>query len=600
MLEPDGRALLLDALRPPPGHSLDHAVATTFTLDLETALMVPLAFAGFRFDEQPDPVEVMEALRGMSRRLDIFCQAGAISAGGWPSDLLALLENVVHPVQRPPKGGIFHPKIWVLRFLDPSQAPSYRLLVLSRNLTADRSWDTILWLDGQPQQRISANSEPLARFVRALPELAVTPVSPRRRESLNDLAGELRRVDWELPNGVREARFHPIGLPYSRRFPVEEHFGGYRKLVVSPFVRESALRRIFRSRAGQTAVLVSRGEDLNALPSAVLENLDVYELDPTASLAGHEAEGDSDQTFLTHLHAKLFVVERARLAHLFVGSANATDAGLGENVEFLCELVGSVATLGVNAIVGEDAPFRTMLTPYVAPPKPSVDESSAAGRALEDLLLDIASGIRFQTFVTKGAEGWVARIAADAAPPRIPKGTSVKIAPHNRPAETYPLSRVEPIDVELPPRELVDITAFLRLTASRTVNGEVLERSTVICSRLEGSPDERFREILARQIDTPEKFLQLLALLLGFASGTGIGVDVLSEGSASWSAGPGQGVLELLASALAERPESIDHLEEIVERLRRSPSGRTVLPPGWDGVWLPVLEARRAMRADES
>ena len=152
----------------------------------------------------------------------------------------------------------------------------------------------------------------------------------------------------------------------------------------------------------------------------------------------------------------------------------------------------------------------------------------------------------------------------------------------------------------MPPRELVDITAFLRLTASRTVNGEVLERSTVICSRLEGSPDERFREILARQIDTPEKFLQLLALLLGFASGTGIGVDVLSEGSASWSAGPGQGVLELLASALAERPESIDHLEEIVERLRRSPSGRTVLPPGWDGVWLPVLEARRAMRADES
>ncbi len=63
MLAPDSRALLLDALRPPPGHSLDRAVATTYTLDLETALMVPLAFAGFRFDEEQDPVEVMEALR---------------------------------------------------------------------------------------------------------------------------------------------------------------------------------------------------------------------------------------------------------------------------------------------------------------------------------------------------------------------------------------------------------------------------------------------------------------------------------------------------------------------------------------------------------
>ena len=37
MLAPDNRALLLDALRPPPGYSLDRAVATTFTLDLETA-----------------------------------------------------------------------------------------------------------------------------------------------------------------------------------------------------------------------------------------------------------------------------------------------------------------------------------------------------------------------------------------------------------------------------------------------------------------------------------------------------------------------------------------------------------------------------------
>ena len=99
MLAPDSRALLLDALRPPSGHSLDRAVATTFTLDLETALMVPLAFAGFRFEEQPDPVEVMEALRGMGERFDIFCQAGAISAGSWPSDLVALLENVIREVR---------------------------------------------------------------------------------------------------------------------------------------------------------------------------------------------------------------------------------------------------------------------------------------------------------------------------------------------------------------------------------------------------------------------------------------------------------------------------------------------------------------------
>ena len=150
MLAPDSRALLLDALRPPTGHLLDHAVATTFTLDLETALTVPLAFAGFQFDEQPDPIEVMESLRGMSERFDVFHQAGAISSSTWPSDLLALLEEVVHGVRQPMPGHIFHPKVWALRFLDQSGEPSFRLLVLSRTSpTIAAGTHSCGWTDSQ-------------------------------------------------------------------------------------------------------------------------------------------------------------------------------------------------------------------------------------------------------------------------------------------------------------------------------------------------------------------------------------------------------------------------------------------------------------------
>ena len=170
VLAPDNRALLLDALRPTPGHSLDRAVATTFTLDLETALMVPLAFAGFRFDENPDPIEVMEALRRTGERMDIFCQAGAISAARWPSDLVALLEKSIHEVRRPRPDRIFHPKVWALRLLNPAGDPAFRLVVLSRNLTASRSWDTILWLDGQPQgRRPNASNAPLEGLLALCP-----------------------------------------------------------------------------------------------------------------------------------------------------------------------------------------------------------------------------------------------------------------------------------------------------------------------------------------------------------------------------------------------------------------------------------------------
>ena len=601
MLAPDSRALLLDALRPPPGYSLDHAVATTFMLDLETALMVPLAFAGFRFEEQPDPVEVMQALREMSARFDVFCQAGAISDRRWPSDLLALLEDVVHDVRRPRPGHIFHPKVWVLRFLDQSRSPSYRLLVLSRNLTADRSWDTILWLDGSPGEDSRAGNAPLVHFVESLPDLAVTPLPAERRAALTSLAEELRLVDWDLPQGVRDARFHSIGLAGSRPFEVDEHFSGERALVVSPFVREGALRRLFGPGGGEKSVLVSRGEELNTIPPDFLEGLAVYELDPAAGLAGDDEEaGETDQAFLTRLHAKLFVVDRGRLAHLFVGSANATDAGLGQNVEFLCELVGPVGTFGIDALVGDDTPLRAMLAPYVASEGEEENDSSPDGRALEGLLLDIAAGSRFRTTVSEESAGWVPRVTTDAGLPPFPEGAEVSIGPHNRPIETHALSSAEPVDVEFAPRELADLTPFLRLTVSRTAEGEDLERSTVICSRLEGAPSDRFDEILARQIDTPKKFLRLLALLIGFASRTGSDAAVTSDGPGVWASGTGQGVLELLARALSENPESIDHLKAIVEQLRRSPSGRAVLPEGWDDVWLPALEARRTMLAVSS
>lgn len=600
MLAPDNRALLLDALRPPAGHVLDHAVATTFTLDLETALMVPLAFAGFQFDEHLDPIEVMESLRGMGERVDMFYQAGAISAGRWPSDLLALMEDVLHGVRRPRPSHIFHPKVWVLRFLDRSDEPSYRLIVLSRNLTSDRSWDTILWMDGNPEERPITSSFPLARFFGALPRLTVTQLPSARSARLAAFAEELNRVRWDRPDGVRRVRFHPIGLPDSSPFPIGEHFSGYRKLAVSPYVRDGAIRRILRVGRGEKAVLVSRGAELAGLQPDSIHDIEVYELDPVASLSLDDGQ-DSDQTYPMHLHAKIFAVERARLAHLFVGSANATEAGFnGGNVEFLCELVGPVAKFGIDALVGEDTPFRKMLTPYVASESLDSDETTTAIRGLEELLIDIAGGVPFRTSVTHGPDGWVSRIVSETALPRFPEGTSVTLAAYNRPADTFSLSPIEVVNIKLQPRDLADITPFLELRALRRVEGNQVERSAVICSHLEGAPDDRFEEIMARQIDTPEKFMRLLLLLIGLGSRGSGGTATAEGGLSTWSGGSSQGFLELLARALAERPSSIDHLEAIVNRLRFQTDGDGVLPQGWDDVWLPVLKARRVMLEEDT
>ncbi len=121
MLPPDQRHLLVDLLRPDPGYSLDAAIGTTFTLDLHSLMQVPVAFlhqAGLPRDEDGnvDPLAVLETLRRFSDKLTVFTQAGHIKLPNKRLRLAALLEPCVVEVGARLEGGLFHPKVWVLRF----------------------------------------------------------------------------------------------------------------------------------------------------------------------------------------------------------------------------------------------------------------------------------------------------------------------------------------------------------------------------------------------------------------------------------------------------------------------------------------------------
>ena len=134
--------------------------------------------------------------------------------------------------------------------------------------------------------------------------------------------------------------------------------------------------------------------------------------------------------------------------------------------------------------------------------------------------------------------------------------------------------------------EMVDVTPFLvvRVTDAR---GE--SRATVVLATLTGDPPGRHDELLARQIDTPEKFLRLLALMLSLGGAGGMpGLPGDGAGGAGWN--PGQlGVFETLVRALGTAPSVLTDIAPLVERLQRSEKGRRVLPDGfaelWDLVW---------------
>ncbi len=167
MLDPNERQTYIDALRPPYEYVFDRAIGTTYSLNLLTLLTVPLSFAKFEIktkDEILDnPVSVLEALRRIAGRIHIFCQCGAIKVPPSPNPLFQYLERMLHEVSPPNPQGVFHPKIWVLRFIhEKNQNILYRLLCLSRNITFDKSWDTSLSLEGEVRGRFYNRNKPLS------------------------------------------------------------------------------------------------------------------------------------------------------------------------------------------------------------------------------------------------------------------------------------------------------------------------------------------------------------------------------------------------------------------------------------------------------
>ena len=124
MLEPGKRLLYLEELRPPEGYQLDRAIATTFSLDLLSLLMTPLSMVLYESQNSDqllrDPLSTLEAIRRSAGRIAIFCQKGRMNVSKHQQLLYNFLENIVVEVQPPGKKGVFHPKVWLVRFKAPS------------------------------------------------------------------------------------------------------------------------------------------------------------------------------------------------------------------------------------------------------------------------------------------------------------------------------------------------------------------------------------------------------------------------------------------------------------------------------------------------
>lgn len=630
MLEPEGRQLLLDALRPPAGFVLDRAIGTTYTLDLTALLTAPVGFALLDREASDgrstaDPVALLDAVRRNAERIDIFCQAGAIALPSNYQPILTYVEQSIHEVVAPSPGAIFHPKVWVIRYRETEGTQlRYRLLVLSRNLTFDRSWDTVLRLDGAPGSRGWDANEPIARFLRALPAMTREPVTDALARDIEAVADELKDVRFELPADFESYLLWPFGLDATRPWPFPRKVD--RMLVVSPFLTQGCLQRLAGSRSG-TDVLVSRPESLDALGSAALaamrETL-ILSGDTDAPLMPG-ADGDADAApdpatteaaavrpgvELRGLHAKLFVAEVGERTLVWTGSANATDAAFGGNVEFLVELRGRRERIGIDRVIGHTdgaLSLRDLLESYLPasaePEEPTAQETferrlDAARRSL--------AGYSFEARVTTGLDGvhelrLVGGRAATQAPEVDWSGIRVTCRPLSSPS-AYAVP-IEPdrvgIDVDFGSRSFEALTSFFAFELEGRVDGIDIKVGFLVNARLVGAPADRRERTLVSLLRNRGDLLRFLLFLLGGEAGSSAMVelgprlfDALVGTDAEPPAIEWQSLFEPMVRALAHDPRTLDDIARLVRDLERTDAGKALLPEDWSAIWQPISAVR--------
>ena len=225
MLPPDSRRTAFELIRAPIGYRLDFAVLTTYTLDLEALLALPLSVVAHPdggLDELlADPLMLHQAIREAGDRVHAFVDRTGIAVPRRERALYSMLESSVHAVRAPGRGA-FHPKVWVARFTAADGEASedlVRVAVLSRNVTFDRAWDVALASEAtlRSRGRVAA-SRPLGDFLRGLPELATTRVPQDVAERVRALADQVARCAFPAPGDFDSPiAFHALGLSRRRR-----------------------------------------------------------------------------------------------------------------------------------------------------------------------------------------------------------------------------------------------------------------------------------------------------------------------------------------------------------------------------------------------
>jgi hypothetical protein len=569
---------LFELFQPPTGYRLSAAFGTSFGLSLDALLAALLALA----EADPEtlatePVAGVLATTRLRSRVRVLVHPGTISGSGHAGNrFVALLDRMI--VEVDPAVGLFHPKVWALRFEKVGTGQSSesgslgRLVVSSRNLGLSTSFELAAVLDGRPAPS-GAKPSPLSADLGDAMSAWMKAAGERFPLAVRQLPGFFRGLEFDAPSEAADMlrlRWQGLGRPALAGVLPDTL---KRAVIVSPFVQPEFLKAIL-ARTSELQ-LVSTKECLDALDDTTINEIDSLGRGQRYVPLYHVTElGDLDEGQIDGVHAKLVLAEDTKGGTVtFVGSANATGPGWGlgavANVEAMVEMRPglSIDAFAAAFIRESKTKVHPWIREYVRANREEPDVETETEQGLLSALRQLAA-VEF----TLEYDMTAGRLRLSIGPMGSPQwlttsGWEFSVAPLFLGSDNDAWTEVKRLQAT--PREflrvpLEKVTSFVALRTKS--HAPALEYTRLALARLDMSEEDLDRrdDIVRREIMAtadPAAVLKALVEGLSYLPVQHSGQTRTGGGSSGALGGlVGSAGLERLLEAVAVRPDLIEEM----------------------------------------
>lgn len=587
MLKPaENRLNYSELLTPPSGYEVEFAIGTTYSLDLEALVGVPLALSlSEEMDQtfQDDPIYVLEGLRRSADKFAIFCEAGQIKIPQNQNSIFAMMEDSVFEVALE-NDQSFHPKLWLIKYQNNDNEILYRLLVLSRNLTFDRSWDVAIALEGKKSKNKTTKNKPLADFFRYLVDFTG---EDEKKVQIQNIISELDYIHFDPANKhIPEFDFCPLGITGYGKEETDIFEKYHQLIVISPFISQSTISELNElALSNAKRVLITRKTELQKLTEEMFSYFEVFTLkdsiiDGESVISGDINEGEI--TELQDIHAKLYARTKYNDHYIYVGSANSSRNAFNGNIEFLLKLKYKkhgfkITDLLEDMFGNEENPFERIET---------IPEQEEVESDLTDQLqkgIKKLCRIQSSAFVIKENDNYTLHVTFD----EIPEGCDFTIGPLLSTKE-LPLKKETFFECI----SLLELGNFYKIIAAK--DGEQVQR--VIKVKTNGIPEEREKEIFRAIIKDSHTFLKYVAFLLSddFLLSVLENLERKNPGSGKWDIDTGAypALYENMLKTAARSPEKLEDVENIINIIENE----DIIPAEFQHLYQTFIQAAKKVK----